>query len=380
MGRELGIGMLGCGFMGRCHTNALRTISYMYPALGFTPHLVSLCGRDAARLERRATELGFAETHTDWRVVVDDRRIELFDNCGPDPVHAEPSIAALEAGKHVICEKPLAVSVRAARQMRDAARRAAGRSMCMFNYRFFPAVCHARQLIREGRLGRIYHMRVRYLQMAGHDPSLPPEQVWYSGWPHSGVLQGIGSHAIDQCRMLLGEVASVSAVIRTFNPKRAVPSESGERAVVDEGTAAILEFENGAIGVLEASAVATGHKNRLEWEINGSTGSVRWNLEYPNSLWVSFGRPGEDLLGGFSEVSITEGGHPFMAEWWPPGHSLGWEHGHVIGIACFLKAILSGEPLPDSVPSFEDGYRVAVLIEAMRESSRTGQQVQPVFD
>jgi predicted dehydrogenase len=280
----------------------------------------------------------------------------------------------------VICEKPLAVSAKAARRMRDAARKAAGRTMCMFNYRFFPAVGYARQLIREGRLGRIYHLRIRYLQMAGHDPSLPPDKVWYSGWPHSGVLQGVGSHAIDQCRMLLGEIASVSAVVRAFTPERAIPTEGGDGAVSDEATAATLEFENGAIGVLEASAVATGHKNRLEWEINGSTGSVRWNLEHPNSLWVNLDRPGETLLGGFSEVSATESGHPFMREWWPPGHGLGWEHGHVIGIACFLKSIIGGEPLPDVVPTFEDGYRAAVLIEAMRESSRTGRRIQPAFE
>jgi predicted dehydrogenase len=352
----------------------------MYPALGLTPRLVALCGRDPARLKRRAGELGFAETYTDWRAVADDPRIELFDNCGPDPVHAEPSIAALKAGKHVICEKPLAVSVAAAREMRDAARQAVGRSMCMFNYRFFPAVCYARQMIRDGRLGRIYHMRVRYLQMAGRDPSLPPDQVWYSAWPHSGVLQGIGSHAIDQCRMLVGEIAAVSATIRTFDPARAIPTEAGDGAVADEATAAALEFENGAIGTLEASAVATGHKNRLEWEINGSAGSLRWNLEHPSSLWVSLDRPGEDLLGGFAEVSVTESGHPLMREWWPPGHSLGWEHGHVIGMACFLKAVLGGEPLPEFAPTFEDGYRVAVLIAAMRRSSQTGQRVRPAFD
>ncbi len=359
--------------MGRCHTNAFRTIDYMYPSLGVRTELARICGRHERAVHQRAGEFGFANSCTDWREIVNDSAIDLFDNCGPDPAHVEPTIAALQAGKHVICEKPLAVSLADARRMRDAARASGRLAMCMFNYRCFPAVCLARQMIQAGRLGTLHHLRISYLQMAGHDPALAPQQVWYSAWPHSGVLQGIGSHAIDQCRFLVGEISSVSALVRTFNSDRALPTAGGAGAVADEGTAATLEFACGAIGVLEASAVACGHRNRLAWEINGSAGSVRWTLESPSRLWLCLHGEG---MPGFAEVSVTEQDHPYASDWWPAGHDLGWEHGHIIGISQFLRAIAAGGPLPAAVATFEDGYRVAAIIEAMRESSRNARQVR----
>ncbi len=377
MARTIRVGMLGYGFMGRCHTNAFRTIDYMYPSIGVRTQLATICGRNESLVRQRALDFGFQRSCADWRDIVNDPTIDLFDNCGPDPAHVEPTIAALEAGKHVICEKPLAVSLTDARRMRDAARDGGRLAMCMFNYRFFPAVCWARQLVRSGRLGAIRHMRVSYLQMAGHDSQLPPEQVWYSAWPHSGVLQGIGSHAIDQCRFLVGEITSVSALVRTFHLERALTTVAGEGAVADEGTAALLEFQCGAIGVLESSAVAFGHKNRLSWEINGSRGSARWNLEQPNSLWLCLQDEG---CAGFAEVSVTEPDHPYVRDWWPTGHHLGWEHGHVIGIAQFLRSLADGGPLPAEVPTFADGCRVAEIIEAMRESSAAGHQVPTTTD
>ncbi len=369
---QVRVGMLGYGFMGRCHTNAFRTIEYMYPSLGVHTQLATLCGRTESVVRQRADEYGFAASCTDWHEVVSDPSIEVFDNCGPDPMHVEPTIAALQAGKHVICEKPLAVSLADARRLRDAACSSGRLAMCMFNYRCFPAVCWARQLIEQGRLGTIYQMRVSYLQMAGHDPHRTPDQVWYSAWPHSGVLQGIGSHAIDQCRFLLGEITSVSARVRTVNASRAIATEGGAGAVADEVTVATLEFANGAMGVLEASALATGHKNRLAWEINGSLGSVRWNLERPSMLGVCIAGEG---VGGFAEISVTESVHPYAVDWWPPGHHLGWEHGHIIGIAQFLRSVVQQQPLPPVAATFDDGFQVAVIIESLRESSRTKRDV-----
>jgi len=367
------IGMLGYGFMGRCHTHALRSIQYMYPSLGVRIELAAICGRNSSAVRKRGEELGFARTCSDWQEVVSDPSIDLVHNCGPDPVHVEPSVAALQAGKHVICEKPLAVSLADARRMRDAAEVSGRLAMCMFNYRFFPAVCLARQMVRDGRFGEIRQMRISYLQMAGHDPALRPDQVWYSAWPHSGVLQGIGSHAIDQCRFLLGEIASVSAVVRTFHQDRALPTVGGEGAVADECTNAVLEFECGAVGVLEASALAYGHQNQLAWEINGSHGSVRWNLQQPNSLALCLQGQKD---AGFTDVSVTGQDYPLAGDWWPPGHNLGWEHGHTIGIAQFLRALIDQQPLPSQAASFDDGYRVAAIIDALRQSSRTGQRVQ----
>jgi predicted dehydrogenase len=374
--RELRLGLLGCGFMGKCHTNAYKTIPYIYTSAGLAPRLLILCDKQEEKVRQEAARYGYEEYTTDWKEMVGDARVDVVDNCGPDPVHPEPCIAALRAGKHVICEKPMAVSVDDARRMRDAAAAARGKSMCTFNYRFMPAVRLAKDLIAAGKLGAIYQMRVNYLQMAGHDPALRPEQCWYSAWPHSGGLQGIGSHAIDQCRFLVGEVESVSALVRAFNPARGIVSAGDKTAFADEGTAAVLEFADGAIGVMESSVVATGRKNFLSWEINGAKGSLRWDLEHPNSLFACLETSGAEATLGFSEVSVTESDHPYAGPWWPHGHNLGWEHCHIIEKFHFLDAVAHDKPLSPFQATFEDGYRVAAIIDAMRRSSESGQRVK----
>jgi predicted dehydrogenase len=240
-----------------------------------------------------------------------------------------------------------------------------------------PAVRLAKDLISGGRLGTIHQIRIHYLQMAGHDPSLPPDKVWASAWPSSGSLQGIGSHAIDQCRFLVGEIKSVSALVRAFNQDRAVTSFGCSAEITaDEGTAALLDFHNGAIGVLESSVVATGRKNYLGWEINGSHGSVRWDLEHPNSLWACLGSGADETLLGFTEISVTESNHPYVGPWWPQGHNIGWEHCQIIEKFHFLEAVANNRPLSPFNATFDDGYRVAVVIDAMRKSSRTGARVE----
>ncbi len=377
--KEIRIGMLGSGFMGKCHTNAYKKIPYIYPDAGIHPRLLVLCDQDEAKARQQAARYGYEEYCTGWKDVAGDPRVDVFDNCGPDPVHPEPSIAALANGKHVICEKPMAVSPSDARRMRDAAAASPGLAMCVFNYRFMPAVQLAKEMIASGEIGTVYHMRVHYLQMAGHDPSLAPDQAWYSAWPHSGGLQGIGSHAIDQCRYLLGEIKSVSAVVRTFNPDRAVPSAGDPEATSDEGVAAVLDFERGAIGVMESSVVATGRKNFLAWEINGSKGSVKWDLEHPNSLFACVATSGDARLLGFSEISATESVHPDASPWWPQGHNLGWEHGHIIEKFHFLDAVARGRKMDPRNATFEDGYRVAVVIDAMRKASRSGARIELAF-
>ncbi len=375
--KEIRIGMLGCGFMGRCHSNAYKTMPYIYSGCGFAPRLAVLCDQQAQIVEREAARYGFERYCTDWRELAADDQIDVLDNCGPDPAHPEPCIAALEHGKHVICEKPMAIRVEDARRMRDAAATARGKALCTFNYRFMPAVRLAKDLIDGGRLGRIYQVRIHYLQMAGHDPSLPPDKVWFSAWPSSGGLQGIGSHAIDQCRFLVGEIKSVSALVRAFNQDRAVTSAGCSPEITsDEGTAALLDFHNGAIGVLESSVVATGRKNYLGWEINGARGSVRWDLEHPNSLWACLGGDGDETLLGFTEISVTEANHPYVGPWWPQGHNLGWEHCQIIEKFHFLEAVANNRPMNPYNATFEDGYRAAVVIDAMRKSSRTGARVE----
>lgn len=374
--RELRIGLLGYGFMGKCHSHAFKVIPYIYPEANILPRLLILCGRNEERVRREAARYGFVEYCSDWQDLVRDERVDIFDNCGPDPVHPEPCIAALESGKHVICEKPLAVSVDDARKMRDAAKKATGKAMCVFNYRFFPAVRLARDLITSGRLGKVYHMQVIYSQMAGHDPSVPSDKVWYSSWPYSGVLQGIGCHAIDQCRFLVGEIKSVAAKVGSFNEARTSP---GSGAAVDEATAAILEFESGSMGIMVATALATGRKNVLSWEVNGSSGSLRWSLEHPNTLLGCLEDQGRRSLSGFTEISVTDGDHPYAAAWWPTGHTLGWEHAHIIEKVHFLNAIASGAEMSPFVATFEDGFRVAAIIAAMKESSHSGRRIEVDF-
>ena len=374
--KALQIGMLGYGFMGKCHSHAFKAIPYIYPELNVLPHLLILCGRNLEHVRREAARYGFEEYCTDWRDIVLDKRIEVFDNCGPDPAHPEPCIAALENGKHVICEKPLAVSVDDARKMRDAARKATGKAMCVFNYRFFPAVRLAKDLIASRRLGKIYHIQITYAQMAGHDPSTPSDKIWYSSWPYSGVLQGIGSHALDQCRYLIGEIKSVAGQVGTFNPARKNPNSA---APIDEASGALLEFENGAMGIMVATAVATGRKNALAWEITGSEGALRWSLEHPNTLHACLEGQGDRSLSGFTEISVTDGDHPYAAAWWPTGHTLGWEHAHVIEKSHFLSAIASGTEMSPCLATFEDGYRVAVIIAAIKESSLCGRRIDVQF-
>lgn len=373
--KEIRIGLVGCGFMGKCHTNAYKKIPYIYSAAKVLPRLAVLCDQKADIVEREAARYGFEQYTTDWKELAADPAIDVLDNCTPDPMHPAPCIAALEHGKHVVCEKPMAITVADARRMRDAAAAAKGKAMCTFNYRFFPAVRLAKDLIADGKIGTVYQVRIHYLQMAGHDPSLSPDKAWYSAWPHSGGLQGIGSHAIDQCRFLVGEIASVSALVRTFNKDRAIPSHGCPAEITsDEGSAAVLEFAGGAIGVLESSVVATGRRNYLAWEINGSKGSLRWDLEHPNSLFACLGG-GDPSLLGFTEISATESNHPYVAPWWPHGHNIGWEHCHIIEKFHFLDAVANNKPLSPHQATFEDGYRVAVIIDAMRQSSRTGSRV-----
>ena len=377
--QELRIAMLGYGFMGRCHTNAYRVIPFFYPEAHINPRLLILCGQQEDNLEREAARFGFEEFGNDWKEVVADPRVDLFDNCGPDPIHPEPCIAALKNGKHVLCEKPLALSLDAARQMRDAAASAKGKALCVFNYRFMPAVRFAKDLIDSGKLGTIYNFRVSYQQYYGHDSSLTPAHLWYCSGARSGILQGIGSHAIDQGRFLVGEIKSVSSLVRTFHPERALPTVGCEGVTADEATVSILEFQNGAVGVMEASGVAPGRKNFLSWEINASKGSLRWDLEHPNSLFACLSDVGDCTLRGFTEISVTDPSHPYAGKFWGPGHNLGWEQGHLLEKYHIIDALAHGKPLSPFNATFEDGYRNVAIIYAMRESSRTGKKVELVW-
>src|SRR5215217_2736114 len=272
--QPIGVGMLGYAFMGKAHSNAYKKLSYMTWPPPLMPQLVAIAGRNEEAVAEAARRYGFADHVTDWRALIADDRVQLFDNSGPNNLHAEPTIAAAEAGKHVICEKPLG---RDAAESFDTWQRVAAtgvKHMCAFNYRFVPAVRLARQLIEAGEIGDIHHFRGSYLQEWG----AADLDAWRfdKSEAGSGALGDLGAHVIDLARYLVGEIVSVAAQLATFWPDRQV----------DDAVESAVRFENGAVGTIEASRFATGRKNSFRWEINGSKGSLRFDLERLNELEV----------------------------------------------------------------------------------------------
>ncbi len=375
---EIGVGMLGYGFMGKAHSNAFRKLEYMFWPPPARPRLIAMCGRTEAGLSEAATRYGYAGYYLDWKEMLRDDRIQLFDNCAWHNAHVEPCIAAAQAGKHVLCEKPLATDAHEVRAMRDATRLAGVKSMVAFNYRFAPANRLARQLIDQGHLGRIYMIRVRYLQEHGSFPESPYRQ--YPG--KAGVLLGLGSHVIDLARFLVGEPTSVQGLMRTYIESRASAEGDGKRiAMTDDDTAiATVEFEGGAVGTLEASYTCRGRKNQLTWEIHGEKGSMQWDLEDLNRLHVHLHDEKAPKVKGFEDVLVTEANHELMEAWWPHGHILSWEHLHANLIHHFVDAIVNDKPVAPYGATFEDGYRAAVVGDCIEESFRTGSRVQVDYE
>ena len=371
---RVGVGLLGCGFIGQVHSNAYIKIPYTCPSPAARPELVALC--DQVGAEEKAARFNYLGSYTDWRHMVEDPRIDIIDNCTPDDTHCEPSIAAAEHGKHVVCEKPLAMTASEARRMVEAVRKAGVKSLCCHNYRFLPAVRLARELVEKGSLGKIYHFRGQYLQPYGHDPEEVIENAWYAAGTASGTLLGIGSHVIDMARFLVGEITTVSGLVKTFNTSRKRASGKLEQVAADEGNIACVEFANGAIGVLESSCVCAGRKNEFTWEINGSDGSIAFDLEDPNHLHVYDAKTPKEELLGFANVSVTSPGHPLQTPYLPPGHNAGWEYGHLHALNHFIDCVVNDKPVEPYGATFEDGYRVQAVMEAINESSRTGQRIE----
>jgi predicted dehydrogenase len=357
----IGVGMLGYGFMGRAHTNALRTLAYMTWPPPAEVQLVAICGRTRSAVEEAAVRYGYAHAVTDWREVVADPSIQLFDNVGPNGLHAEPTIAAAQAGKHVICEKPLA---RTADESYDVWREvnASGvKHLCAFNYRFVPAVRLARQIIESGELGEIHHFRGRYLQEWLLDPAAPATWRVDREQAGSGALGDLGAHVIDQARYLVGEIGAVSGRLRTFVGERA-----STPVTVDDAFECVLEFTGGAVGTIEATRFAAGRKNQLTWEINASRGSLAFDLERLNELLISTG------TAGFTRRLVTEADDPFWSYWWPAGHTIGWEHSFIHELHHTLEAIVEDRPIGPHAATFEDGYRAAEVCDAIVRSHESG--------
>ena len=377
-GQQIGVGVVGCGFMGKVHSNAYLKIPYSFASPAAIPRLHAICGRNAARTEEAARRLGYEGWYSDWKELVRDPQVGIVDVCTPDNEHGGPSIAAAEAGKHMICEKPLAMTVAEARSMAEAARKAGVKNMLCHNYRFIPAVRLARDLIDKGALGTIYHFRAVYLQEVGHDPAAPLEDCWYASGTKSGVLLGIGSHVIDMARFLVGEFRTVSGLLKTWNTSRTNRAGKTETVKADEGNLALVEFASGAAGTIETSGVATGRKNEQMWEINGSRGSMTFDLESPNHLQVYTDGAAKEIRG-FSNVSVTDPGHPLQTLYLPPGHNAGWEYGHVHALHHFLDCVANNKPVAPYGATFEDGYRIQVIMKAIADSSTSGRRIELAY-
>jgi predicted dehydrogenase len=357
---EIGIGMLGYAFMGKAHANAFRKIAYMTWPPPLRPRLVAIAGRNEEAVSEAARRYGFERSTAHWEELVADPAIGLLDNLGPNAVHAAPTIAAAEAGKHVICEKPLGRDADESFEIWRRVAAAGVKHMCAFNYRFVPAIRLARELIEAGDLGDLRHFRGRYLQDWGDTT----EEVWRFDREAagSGALGDLATHVIDLARYLVGDIESVGGFLRTFIPDREV----------DDAVEATVEFQSGAVGTLEATRLALGRRNSFQWEINGTKGSLYFDMERLNELQVF--RADGDRVRGFKTVLVSEADHPFWVHWWPPGHIIGWGETFAHELHHLLAAIADDTDVAPHGATFEDGYRAAEVADAIVRSSESGKR------
>ncbi|MEU5832528.1 Gfo/Idh/MocA family oxidoreductase [Streptomyces diacarni] len=377
----LGVGMVGYAFMGQAHSQGWRTVGRVFD-LPLTPALAAVCGRDPAAVRTAAQRLGWAAAETDWRALIARDDVQLVDVCTPGDSHAEIAVAALEAGKHVLCEKPLANTVAEAEAMVAAARAARERgqvAMVGFNYRRTPALALARRMVAEGRLGDVRHVRVSYLQDWLVDPAFPLAWRLRKETAGSGALGDLGAHAIDIAQHVAGSpLAGVSAQTETFVKERPLGdgAPAGELGAVTVDDAAVFtgRLLSGALASFEVTRVAAGRKNALRVELNGTLGSLAFDLERLNELEFHdhTQAAGES---GFRRILVTEHDHPYLEAWWPPGHGLGYEHTFTHQARDLVHAIATGGR---PAPSFEDGLQVQKVLAAVEESAEKNCVYTPV--
>lgn len=368
MKRQVRVGMVGYKFMGKAHSHAYRDLPFFFEPEA-VPVLQAVAGRDRDGVEAAANQLGWASTETDWRRLIERDDIDLIDIVTPNHLHAEIAIAAAEAGKHILCEKPLALTVAEARRMARAAEQAGTVHMVCHNYRFAPAVQFAKKLIDDGRLGRIYHIRAQYLQDWIMDPNFPLVWRQRKEVTGSGALGDIGAHILDLARFLVGEFTAVTGMMETFIKERPQAEDDVRGEVdVDDATAFLARFENGAMGVFEATRFAGGNRNGNRFEINGEKGSIRWDLENMNNLEVYL-EEDEKGMQGFRTIHCTEEVHPYAGAYWPPGHIIGYEHTFINLFSELMKGIAKGY---SPSPNFADGLRNQMVLEGVERSAQSG--------
>ncbi|MGH7993477.1 MAG: Gfo/Idh/MocA family protein [Limisphaerales bacterium] len=381
MARTFRVGLIGYRFMGKAHSNAWRQAPRFFN-LKANVELHTLCGRHAASVQSARAQLGWQNAATDWQEVVESPLIDIVDIGAPNNLHAEIAIAAARNGKHILCEKPLALNVKQAEAMLAAAQKAKVVHMVCHNYRRIPAIALARKMIGEGALGRIFHFHARYAQDWLVDPEFPINWRLQKETSGSGANGDINAHIIDLGRYLVGEFKEVCGLLNTFVAERPlaealVPSRGNARKMgkvtVDDAALLIGRMENGVLANLEATRFAAGRKNHIEIEINGSKGSLYFDFEDMNRLKFFNGDDPKDRQG-FRDILVTERGvQPYAGNWWPPGHLIGYEHTFVHTVADFVNACAEGKPVQ---PTFEDGLKNQRVLAAVEESNQKGRWVK----
>jgi predicted dehydrogenase len=358
------VGIVGTQFMGRAHSNAYQRVGTFFDVAA--PVMRAACDVDSAGLDAFCRRFGWQTQETSWEKLVERDDIDLVDICTPNALHMPVAVAAARAGKHVICEKPIAMNADEARQMLDAARAAGVRHMVAFNYRRVPAIALAKQMIEQGKIGRVFHFNAVYYQDWLVDPAFP------YAWRHdkqaggSGAHGDMNAHTVDLGRFLVGEIEAVSAAEEVFIKERRLPDGSGAKEVTaDDALFFLARFREGALGTFMATRFATGRKNFLRLEVFGSEGSLVFNLEHLNELQY-YRRAEAGTEQGFRTIMVTEADHPYLQLWWPPGHIIGWEHTFIHEVGDLLTAIAGRQ---DVTPDFHDGLRCQQVLDAAVRSA-----------
>ncbi|GAA4406649.1 Gfo/Idh/MocA family oxidoreductase [Nibrella viscosa] len=370
--KELRIGLIGTGFMGRTHSNGYNRVPNFFPQLQYNPVLQAVCSRNEANVRAFADQWGYKSVETDWRAVIARDDIDAVDICTPNDTHAEIAIAAAEAGKMILCEKPLARNLTEAQSMVDAVEKAGVANTVWYNYRRVPAVTLAKQIIDSGKLGKIFHYRANFLQDWTINANVP--QGGTGTWrmdveaAGSGVTGDLLAHCIDTAMWLNGGITDVSAVTETFVKERMHQLTGKMQPVgIDDACIFHCHFENGSLGLFESTRYARGHKALYTFEINGENASIRWDLHDLNRLEY-FDYADEGIVRGWRSIHVTDGDQPYMGKWWVPGLSIGYEHTFVHQVADFLKSLETGEPCQ---PTFRDSLETQKVCEAVIESAKT---------
>jgi len=375
MAKSLNIGMIGYGFMGRAHSNGYRRVPNFFD-LEFQPVLKAACARKEDAIKKFASTWGYESTETDWRKLVERKDIDAIDVCVPNNLHKEICLAAAANGKMILCEKPLAMNVAEGEEMCQAVEKAGVANTVWYNYRRVPAVTFAKQLIDQGKLGRIFHYRANFLQDWTISAELPQggNGLWRldAAAAGSGVTGDLLAHCIDTAIWLIGGVQNVSAMTETFIKER-THTETGkvQKVTIDDACSFLCRFDNGALGLFESTRYARGHKALYTLEVNGEHASLKWDLHDLHRLqW--FDHRDEGNLRGWRSIHVTDGDHPYMNKWWVPGLQIGYEHSFVHQVADFCESLAKGTPCG---PTFRDALETQKVCDAVLGSAKSGQWV-----